>query len=65
MNVIKALQTVRDETAPHDVFIWALEYLAMYREGEFVVHYCSILGDYVYIELDGITLFYLDMMFVA
>ena len=65
MNIKEALKTVRDETAPHDEFIGAAEYLQMYRDGDMVVHYCSILGDYVYIELDGITLFYLDMMFVA
>lgn len=65
MNVITALQVVRDLNTPFDQFIGAIEYIQMYREGECVVHYCSILGDYVYIELDGITLFYLDMMFVA
>lgn len=61
MNVIKALKIVRDETAPFDLFIGALEYLAMYREGNFVVDYCHTIGDSIYIELDGITLFYLDM----
>lgn len=65
MNVIKALQTVHDVRTPHDEFIGALEYLAMYREGSFVVDYCHILGDCIYIKLDGITLFYLDMLFVA
>ena len=62
MNVIKALKTVRDENAPFDLFIGAIEYLSMYREGEFAVHYCDILCDSIYIELDGITLFYLDMI---
>lgn len=65
MNVTKALQVVRDENAPFDLFIGALEYLAMYREDSFVVDYCHIIGDYVYIELDGITLFYLDMLFAV
>lgn len=65
MNIKEALKIVRDVTAPHDEFIFAIEYIQMYREGECVVHYCSILGDYVYIELDGITLFYLDMLFAV
>lgn len=64
MNVIKALQVMRDLSSPFDVFIGAAEYLQMYREGECVVHYCSILG-IMYIELDGITLFYLDMLFAV
>ena len=65
MNIKEALKTVRDENAPFDLFIGAIEYIQMYREDNFVVDYCHILGDYVYIELDGITLFYLDMLFVA
>ena len=65
MNIKEALKIARDESSPHDAFIGALEYLSMYREDSFVVDYCHILGDYVYIELDLITIYYLDMVFVA
>lgn len=62
MNVIKALELVRDVKTPHDEFIFALEYLAMYREGEFAVHYCDILGDYIYIELQAKVVNYLELL---
>lgn len=65
MNVIKALELVRDENAPFDLFIGALELVNLYRDGDCVVDYCHVLCDYIYIELDGITLFYLDMLFAV
>ena len=62
MNVIKAFQAVRDLSTPHDEFIGAAEYLQMYRDGDYVVDYCSILEQYVYIELSVEDRFYLDFV---
>lgn len=65
MDVLKALKVIRDGLSPQELFIGAIEYLNIYREGNFVVHYCSILSEYVYIELYGLELFYLDFLSVV
>ena len=62
MNIITALQVVRDLSAPFDKFIGALEVLSMYRDGAFVVNYCHILDSNIYIQLDAQTLRYLDLL---
>lgn len=64
MTILSALQVVRDLNAPFDVFIGALEALSMYRDGDYVVDYCSILEQYVYIELSYLDLFYLGFLSV-
>lgn len=65
MDVIQALSVVRDERSSQDDFVFAVEYLNLYREGNVVVHYCSILSEYVYIELSSLDMFYLDFLSVV
>lgn len=62
MNILSALQVVRDLSTPFDKFIGALELLQMYREGNYIVDYCHILNHNVYIELDAQTKWYLDLV---
>lgn len=64
MNIITALELVRDLSAPFSLFVGALEYLNLYREGNYIVDYCSILEQCVYVELDAQTLRYLDLLSV-
>lgn len=65
MDVMQALKVLRDKHASQDDFIGAAEYLNMYREGNFVVHYCDILCEYVYIELSSLNMFYLVFLSVV
>lgn len=64
MTILEALQVVRDLSAPFDKFLGALEYLQMYRDGDYVVDYSHILDSNVYISLDHQTLRYLDLLCV-
>lgn len=62
MDVLKALKVIRDERSSQDDFVFAVEYLNMYRESNFVVHYCSVICSYVYVELSGTDIFYLNFL---
>lgn len=62
MDVLRALELLRDKSVSQDAFVFAVEYLNLYREGNVVVHYCPILSEYVYIGLSGLDLFYLDFI---
>ena len=65
MDVMQALKVLRDKTASQDNFLRAVEYLNLYRDGKFVVHYCSVICSYVYVELSGTDMFYLDFLSVV
>ena len=62
MDVMQALQAVRDCSTPFEDFLGALEYVKMYTEGCSVVHYCGILEGYVYIGLSDYELRLLDLL---
>ena len=64
MSIFEALQVVRDLSAPFDYFLGALEYLNLYREDNYIVDYCSILEQCIYVELDTQTKRYLDLLSV-